>query len=58
MKTAAAVVVGVVGIGLLLESLSLFADPVQTGPWNENTVNVCAPVVSSITVTDDGSAGF
>ena len=57
-KTAAAVVAGVVGIGLLAGSLSLLAEPVQTGPGNKNTKNVCAPVVSSITVTDDGSAGF
>ncbi len=57
-KTAAAVVAGVVGIGLLLGSISLFAEPVQTGPFPGQVKNVCAPVVSSITVTDDGSAGF
>ena len=51
-KTAAAVVVGVVG------SLSLFAEPVQTGPFPNQVQNVCAPVVSSVTVTDDGSAGL
>ena len=60
MKTAAAVV----GIGLLAGSLSLLADPVYlpddpigTGWLLEETMNVYAPVISSITVTD-GSAGF
>ena len=53
-ETAAAVV----GIGLLVGSLSLLAEPVQTGPGGHNTVNVCAPVISSITVHDDGSAGL
>ncbi len=54
-QSAAAVVVG---IGLLVGSLSLLAEPVQTGPGGHNTVNVCAPVISSITVHDDGSAGL
>ena len=63
-KTAAAVVVGVVGVGLLVGSLSLFADPVSLPDDPPGTgfpgasMNVCAPVISSITVTDDGSAGF
>ena len=57
-KTAAAVVVGVVGIGLLVGSISLFANPVQSGPFPGQITNVCAPVVSSVTVTDDGSAGL
>ena len=57
-KVAAAVVVGVVGIGLLVGSLSLLSEPIQHGPFPSQTVNVCAPVVSSVTVTDDGSAGL
>ena len=57
-KTAAAVATAFVGIGLLAGSLSLLAEPVQTGPFPNQVKNVCAPVVSSITVTDDGSAGF
>ncbi len=56
-KTAAVVVVGVVGIGLLADPVNLPDDPSRTG-FPEASMNVCAPVVSSITVTDDGSAGF
>ena len=33
-------------------------DPVETGLFPVQPMNVCAPLVSSITVTDDGSAGF
>ena len=57
-KTAAAVAAAFVGIGLLAGSLSLLAEPVQTGPFPGQITNVCAPVVSSVTVTDDGSAGL
>ena len=57
-QSAAAVVVGVVGIGLLVGSLSLLSEPVQTGPGGHNTVNVCAPVVHYVEVTNDGSAGL
>ncbi len=54
-KTAAAVVVGVVGIGLLVGSISLFAEPVSEG---SRSINTCAPVVSYVEVTNDGSSGF
>ena len=57
-QPVAAVVAGVVGIGLFVGSISLFAEPVQWGPGNSNIVNVCAPRVSYLTVTDDGSAGL
>ncbi len=57
-KTAAAVVVGVVGIGLLVGSISLLAEPVQKGPGSSNIVNVCAPVVHYVEVTNDGSSGL
>ena len=57
-KTTAAVAAAFVGIGLLAGSLSLLAEPVQTGPGNANTQNVCAPVVSYVEVTNDGSSGF
>ena len=59
-KTAAAVVVGVVGIGLLSGSLSLFAEPIGVGRGVDNPPfeNVCAPVVHYVEVTNDGSAGF
>ncbi len=64
MRMAAAVAAAVVGIGLLAGSLSLLAepvylpDPIRTGLFPTQPMNVCAPVISSITVTDDGSAGF
>ena len=54
-KTAASVVVGVVGIGLLVGSLSLLSEPVHDG---RRIVNTCAPLVSYVEVTNDGSSGF
>ena len=54
-QLAAAVVVGVVGIGLLVGSLSLFAEPIGTGRGGNNPpiVNVCAPTVEAIWITED-----
>ena len=57
-QSAAAVVVGVVGIGLLVGSISLLSEPVQTGPSPGQTKNVCAPVVHYVEVTNDGSSGL
>ena len=44
-KPAAAVAAAFVGIGLLVGSLSLLADPIQTGPFPGQITNVCAPVI-------------
>lgn len=45
----------VVGIGLLVGSLFLLADPVGTGRGGNNPpfVNVCAPTVEAIWITED-----
>ena len=54
-QSAAGVVAGVVGIGLLLSSLSLFAEPIGTGRGGNNPpfANVCAPTVEAIWITED-----
>ena len=54
-QLATAVVVGVVGIGLLVGSLSLLAEPIGTGRGGNNPpiVNVCAPTVEAIWITED-----
>ncbi len=45
----------VVGIGLLVGSLSLLAEPIETGRGGNNPpiVNVCAPTVEAIWITED-----
>ncbi len=52
-QSAAAVVV--VGIGLLLSSLLLLAEPIGTGRGGNNPpiANVCAPTVEAIWITED-----